>query len=443
MSKKCDLLIIGGGPAGYVAALRAAQLGASVALVEKEKVGGTCINRGCIPTKALITCTNLFDKFKKASAFGIQYQQLSIEPKKVIERKNKIVETIIKGIAMLLEKNKIDLISGTAKALEPGKIEVTKSDGSKLSVECGKLILATGSSPACLPGLSFDKDKLLCSDDLLDPISIPDNLTIVGGGVIGIHFAQIYSSLGSEVTIYEALPEILPGIDEEVVGAIKTLLGRKNIKIFTGVRFDLAKASGKTLICIGRIPNIVGIEKLQLKIEKGRVWVNEKMETSLPGIYAAGDLASKKMFAHVAYEQGVIAAENALGGNKLYNNNCVPYGIYTNPEIGAVGLTEKEAREKNPKVKIGKFPYAAMGIATAMGEREGFVKVIADENQQILGVHILGAEATTLIGSATIALKNKLTVAQLGETFHAHPTYPEGLQEAALNVLQKSLHITN
>jgi dihydrolipoamide dehydrogenase len=443
MSNIYDLLIIGGGPAGYIAALRSAQLGASVALIEKDRVGGTCINRGCIPTKAIITCTNLYDKFKKAEAFGIQHQDLSIDLKKVVERKNKIVGMVVKGIEFLLEKNGVDSIAGTAKVLEPGKIEVTNSDGSKTTVEGHKLILATGSAPTCLPGLSFDKETLLRSDDLLSPISIPDKLTIVGGGVIGIHFAQIYSSLGSEVTIYEALPEILPGIDEEIVGAVKTVLNRKNIKIHTGARFDPTKASGKTLICIGRTPNIAGIESLPLKMEKGRVLVNEKMETSLPGIYAAGDLVSKKMFAHVAYEQGLVAAENALGGNKLYDYGCVPYGIYTNPEIGAVGLTEKEARENNPEVKIGKFPYAALGIATAMGEREGFIKVIADENRQLLGVHILGVEATTLIGSATLALKNKLTVDQLAETFQAHPTYPEGLQEAALNVLGRSLHIIN
>jgi len=443
MPKKYDLLIIGGGPAGYVAALRAAQLGASVALVERDKVGGTCINRGCIPTKAIITCTNLYDKFKKAEAFGIQHQNLSIDLKKVVERKNKIVGMVVKGIEFLLEKNGVDCIAGTAKVLEPGKVEVIPADGSRLLIESPKLILATGSVPACLPGLSFDKETLLCSDDLLDPLSIPDKLTIVGGGVIGIHFAQIYSSLGSDVTLYEALPEILPGIDEEVVSAIKTILKRKKIEIFTNARFDPAQASGKTLICIGRTPNTLGLENLQLKMNKGHVWVSEKMETSQPGIYAAGDLVSKKMFAHVAFEQGVVAAENALGGNKSFDYGCVPYGIYTNPEIGAVGLTEKEAREKSSGIKIGKFPYAALGIATAMGEREGFVKVIADEKQQLLGVHILGSEATTLIGSATLALKNKLTVDQLAETFQAHPTYPEGLQEAALNVLGRSLHIIN
>lgn len=443
MPKKYDLLIIGGGPAGYVAALRAAQLGASVALVERDKVGGTCINRGCIPTKAIITCTNLYDKFKKAEAFGIQHQNLSIDLKKVVERKNKIAGMVVRGIEFLLEKNGVDSIAGTAKVLEPGKVEVIPADGSRLLIESPKLILATGSVPACLPGLSFDKETLLCSDDLLDPLSIPDKLTIVGGGVIGIHFAQIYSSLGSDVTIYEALPEILPGIDEEVVGAIKTILKRKKIEIFTNARFDPAQSSGKTLICIGRTPNTLGLENLQLKMNKRSVWVSEKMETSQPGVYAAGDLVSKKMFAHVAFEQGVVAAENALGGNKSFDYGCVPYGIYTNPEIGAVGLTEKEAREKSSGIKIGKFPYAALGIATAMGEREGFVKVIADEKQQLLGVHILGSEATTLIGSATLALKNKLTVDQLAETFQAHPTYPEGLQEAALNVLGRSLHIIN
>jgi dihydrolipoamide dehydrogenase len=440
--QKYDLIVLGGGPGGYAAAIRAAQLGAKVALIEKEKLGGTCLNRGCIPTKAIIACTNLYDKIQKSENFGIKTENASIDLKKVVERKNRIVEKLVKGVEFLLEKNKIDLIRGTGKVLEPGKVEI-EAGGQRLEAEGKRIILATGSSPACLPNLNFDGEKFLCSDDLLDYCHIPNKLDIVGGGVIGLHFAEIYSTLGTEVTIYEVLPEILPGIDEEIIGSVKRILRRKKVNILTNTRFDPAKSCGKTLICIGRTPNSMGLEHLNLKMDGRSVWVNEKMETSISGIYAVGDLASKKMFAHAAYEQGVIAAENAMGGNRIFSYEFTPYAIYTHPEIGSVGLTEKEARENHQNIKVGKFPFAALGIANAMGEIEGTIKVIADEKGKILGVHILGPEATNLIGGATIAIKNGLTVDQLAETFQAHPTYPEGLHEAALNALKKSLHMVN
>ncbi|HVN66946.1 MAG TPA: FAD-dependent oxidoreductase, partial [Candidatus Sulfotelmatobacter sp.] len=270
-----------------------------------------------------------------------------------------------------------------------------------------------------------------------------ERINIVGGGAIGIHFAVIYGALGAEVTIYEALPEILTGIDTDVISMVKRMLGRRKVSILTGTLFDPAKAGGKTLICVGRTPNVMGLETLNLKMDKRSVWANEKMETSVPGVYAVGDLVSKKMLAHVAYEQGGIAAENALGGKKTFNYDSVPLGIYTSPEIASVGLTEQGAREQRSGVKVGKFPFGALGIAQAMGEIEGFVKVVADDKGKLLGIHILGAEATSLIGIATLALKQGLTVEQLAETFQAHPSYPEALQEAALNALKRAIHITN
>ncbi|MFC1571177.1 dihydrolipoyl dehydrogenase [Candidatus Margulisiibacteriota bacterium] len=439
MSQNYDLIIIGGGPGGYIAAIRAAQLGAKVCLIEKDKVGGTCLNRGCIPTKAIIACTNLYEKMLKAESYGISCSpslHLSISPSKIVERKNKIVSKIVKGVEFLLSKNKVEVIHGTATVLGPGKVEIKMGNGERGMQNGKKIILATGSSPACLPGTNFDGEKFLCSDDILDHCHKLDKLDIVGGGVIGLHFAQIYSALGTEVTIHEALPEILPGIDEEVVAMVKRILKRRKINIITNTRFDPAKSCGKTLICIGRIPNLKGLENLKLKTENNKITVDEKQETNIPNIYAVGDLVSPKQFAHVAYEQGVIAAENAMGGNRTFNYDCVPYGIYTHPEIGAVGLTEKEA----PNAKVGKFPYAALGIAQAMGEIEGFIKVISDAKGKLLGIHILGAEATTLIGAATIALKNGLTVDQLAETFQGHPSFPEGLHEAALSALKRSLH---
>ncbi|MFA5112928.1 MAG: dihydrolipoyl dehydrogenase [Candidatus Margulisiibacteriota bacterium] len=438
MSDKFDVIVLGGGPGGYVAALRAAQLGAKVALIEKDQVGGTCLNRGCIPTKALIACTNLYEKIKKADSYGITVGSPAIDPAKIVERKNLLVGKIVKNLQKLIEQNGIEVIQGEGKVKDPGLVRVGNRD-----VQSRALILATGSSPASLPGIKFDGDRYLCSDDALELKSVPDKINLVGGGVIGIHFALIYSALGAAVTIYEALPEILAGIDEEVVATVKRLLNRRKINVLTGTRFDPAKAEGKTLICVGRTPNVKGTEGLGTRMEGKSIWVNEKMETSVPGVYAVGDLVSKKMLAHVAYEQGAIAAENALGGNKIFNYDCVPIGIYTNPEIASVGLTEKEAREKGLTVRIGKFPMAALGIAQAMGEIEGFVKVVADDQGKLLGVHILGAEATSIIGAATLALKQGLKIEQLAATFQAHPSYPEALHEASLAVLSRSLHNLN
>lgn len=440
-----DLVVLGGGPGGYVAAIRAAQLGAKVALIEKEKVGGTCLNHGCIPTKALLACTTLYDRILKAESFGISIGKVSIDLNKVVERKNQIVAKLVKGIELLLEKNQIDLIRGTGKIIEPGKVEVESSGSSKLSVVSHKLILATGSSPSCLPGMPFNGQQFLSSDDILSCREIPPKLDIIGGGVIGLHFAFVFSSLGSEVTIYEALPEILPGIDEDIIALAKRILARRKIKIITNTRFKTEDSCGKTLVCVGRIPNTGQLKSLPLKYDGQKIWVNDKMETNLPGVYAIGDLVSHKMFAHVATEQGIVAAENALGQNKSFDYHCVPYTIYTQPEIAGVGVTEQDIPPSADKqdIRIGKFPFAALGIAQTMGEIEGFVKVVADKNNRILGVHIIGPEANTIIGSAAICLKNGLTIDQLASTIQAHPSYPEGLQETALNVLKRSLHIIN
>ncbi|MFA6431975.1 MAG: dihydrolipoyl dehydrogenase, partial [Candidatus Margulisiibacteriota bacterium] len=376
---KFDVIVIGGGPGGYVAAIRAAQLGAKVALIEKDQLGGTCLNHGCIPTKAILACTSLFDKIKKADNFGITTENTKIDLPKVIDRKNEIVKKLIKGIEMLVEKNKITLIRGDATVISPTVVEVATQDSRKLTIESRKLVLATGSSPSSLPGITFDGNKFLSSDDILNLREAPSKLDIVGGGIIGIHFAIIFASLGTEVTIYEALPEILPGVDEEIVATLKRILKRRKIEVKTGVFFKAEDSCGKTLICVGRKPNLAGIEKMGLKMDGNKVWTNEKMETSVPGVYAIGDLVSHKQLAHVASEQGVAAAENAMGGNKTFSYASVPYGIYTNPEIGSVGLTEKEAREKHSNIKVGKFPFGALGIAQATGEIEGFFKIISDE----------------------------------------------------------------
>lgn len=429
-----DIIVIGGGPGGYVAAIRAAQLGAKVALIEKDKVGGTCLNRGCIPTKAIIASTSLYEKIQKAENYGIKCGRYSINLKDVIERKDKIVDKIVKGVEFLLEKNKVEVIKGTGKVIEPGKVEIESTTRNLQPATCNKIILATGSSPTQLPGIEFDGQQFLSSKQALELTEVPEKINVVGGGVIGLEFAMIFSSLGSEVTIYEALPEILSGTDAEIVALIKRIFKRRKVNILTNSKFDPSMAVARNLICVGRTPNLAGLENIK---------VNNKMETSLPGIYAVGDMVSEKMLAHVAYEQGVIAAANAMGANKTFNYDFVPSAIFTQPEIGTVGLTEKDAKERHQNIKIGKFPFAALGIAQAKGEIEGFIKVVSNENGKLLGVHIIGPDATNLIGAATIALKDGLKVDQLAETFQAHPSYFEGLQEAALSALKRSIHSIN
>ncbi|OGC05803.1 dihydrolipoyl dehydrogenase [candidate division WOR-1 bacterium RIFOXYA2_FULL_36_21] len=443
MEKSYDIAILGGGPGGYIAAIRASQLGAKVCLIEKDKVGGTCLNYGCIPTKALLACTSLYDKTRKLDQFGISAENISIDFGKVIERKNKIIEKLVQGVEFLLKKNGINVIYGNGSVGAQDSVPRQIVTVNEQQISASKIILATGSSPICLPNIEFNGECFMSSNDLLSNSHVPEKLDIVGGGVIGLHFAFIFNSLGTNVTIYEALPEILPGIDDEAIALIKRILARRKITVKTGIKFTKELSCGKTLICVGRNPNLEPIKNLNFKTEGKSLWVNEKMETSIPGIYAIGDLVSKKMFAHVASEQGVVAAENAMGGNKTFNYDCIPYTIYTNPEIAGVGLTEKEAKEKSSNIKVGKFPFAALGIAQAMGDIEGFIKVVADENEKILGVHIIGPEANTIIGAAAIALKNRLTADQLANTIQAHPSFPEGLQEATLASLQKSLHSIN
>lgn len=416
-----DVAIIGAGPGGYVAAIRAAQLGGKVLLIEKDQLGGTCLNCGCIPTKVLITSTNFFDDLGRAGLLGIEIGDSKIDFQKVMARKERVVAKLRKGIEFLLKKNKVEVIQGEGKLLEDGKVEIGKS-----SVESKKVILAIGSSP-----ISLGK-KFLYSDHLLSwKEEIPKKLNIVGGGVIGAHFASIYSSLGSEITIYEMQPDILPGFDKDVVEAVRAILKKKKVNVLTNTAFNPAETGGITLICVGRTPNT---------IERKNIIVNEKMETSIPGVYAIGDVTGISMLAHVASAQGIVAAENAMGKESKMDYAAIPCTIYTHPEIGTVGLTEEAARAKH-EISVGKFPFSALGHANAIGEIEGFIKVVADKKSgKILGVHIVGAQASSVLGTASLAMANGLTVEQLTKAIFAHPSMPEGLFEAGLGALNRSLH---
>ncbi len=437
-----DVIVIGGGPGGYVAAIRAAQLGGKVLLIEKDQLGGTCLNYGCIPTKTLITSTNLLDDLKKSSLLGIETGDIKIDFQKVVARKERVVNKLRKGIEFLLKKNNVEVIFGEGKLLEDGKVEISTAESRKLLAESRKLILAMGSSPTPLPNITIDGKRFVSSDSLLSwKDEIPKKLNIVGGGVIGIHFAAIYSSLGSEITIYEAKPDILPGFDNDIVEAVRSILKRKKVKIITNTTFDPKEAEGTTLICVGRTPNTRGIINSKLKIEHKNVCVNKKMETSIPGVYAIGDITGESMLAHVASAQGIVAAENAMGKDSKMNYHAIPCTIYTHPEIGTIGLTEDQAKEKH-ELSVGKFPFAALGHANAIGQIEGFIKVIANkESGIILGVHIVGASASSILGVASLAMSNNFIIEQFTNVIYAHPSLPEGLFEAGLDSINKSLHL--
>jgi len=459
------LLIIGGGVGGYVAAVKAAQLGAQVTLVEQDRLGGTCLNRGCIPTKALLKSAELVDSLGKAHSMGVMVDGFKIDFARMMARKNQVVTRLVKGVEYLMSSNKIRVIKGKARFLADKKVEVTRADGLPETLFPGKVIIATGSEPAPLPVPGADGSRVVTSDEALDLKEVPPSLLIIGGGAIGVEFASIFSSLGSKVTLVEMMPRLLPVMDEEIVGVLEKALVKKGIKCITGARIisisdgenqddklvrlskdgqEQSITSALVLIAAGRKPYTagLGLENTNVKVERGKILVNGKMETNIPGVYAVGDVTGGILLAHVAAAQGMVAAVNALGGSQEADLRFVPGCIYTSPEVAGVGLTEKEAKEQGKKVKVGKFPYNANGKAIAMGEQEGMVKLVCDEEfGEILGAHLVGPRATDLIAELTLAMQAELTAAEIAHTIHAHPTLAEAIMEAAHTVVGKAIHI--
>ena len=447
---KYDIAVLGGGPGGYSAAIRASQLGAKVCLIEKETVGGTCLNRGCIPTKSILASIELYSKIKRAKEFGIDVEKFSINMNKVIERKNRIVTRLTKGVEYLLKQHKVELIKGEGILNGPEKLEIRDS---KLEISAKRIILATGSEPMDIPGFSVDHKTTINSNDILNLTEIPKTMEILGCGVIGLQFARIFSDLGTQVNICEALPKVLPAIDDEVSAALMQSVKKRGIDISLNTK--LSGPSGKeiTFVAAGRKLNTEGFPEAGIAVsglpgQGKRVAVNERMETNLPGVYAVGDITGINMLAHVAYAQGKVAAENAckansrIGSPSTIDYSVVPMCIFTDPEVAAVGLTEAEAQAKGIGVKIGKFPFAALGKARAIGEEEGFIKIIADaKSDKVLGVHIIGPQATVLIAEAAMALKLRATAKDIADLIHAHPTLPEAVQEAAESIFGQAIHI--
>ena len=453
-----DVVILGAGPGGYVAALRAAQLGATVCLVEKDVVGGTCLNRGCIPSKALIHSAELWKRAREGAAFGVTATGWGFDWAAAQTRKGQIVSTQVKGVTMLLGTAKVAVKAGTGSLLDSRTVKIS-ADGSEETVTAKAIIIASGSEPRGLPGVEIDGERVLTSTEALQLPALPKTFLIVGGGVIGMEFASMLSSLGTQVTVVEMLPQILPMEDPMLVRVLQGALQKQGVafhvdtkvekveRTATGVRVQISGGTSveaeRVLIATGRSLNSagIGLDRAGVLLAQGAVQVNERMETSARGVYAIGDVTGISLLAHVASMQGLVAAANATGGQAVMDYSAVPNCIYTDPEIASVGLSEPKAKEQGRAVKVGRFNFASLGKAMCIGETAGMLKIVADaQTDAVLGVGIVGPHATDLIAEGVLAVRHGLTAAQVAEAIHAHPTLAEAMGEAAHDVHGRAIH---
>jgi dihydrolipoamide dehydrogenase len=464
---KYDLAILGGGPGGYVAAIRAGQLGLKTVVIDKDNLGGICLNWGCIPTKSLLKNAEIYDTLSNHSGdFGISFKELSIDFSKVIKRSRDISEKISKNVEMLVKKNKVDRIRGFGKLSSKNTIDILDNDGKKTStIEADKIIIATGARPRNVPSIPVDRKDIITSSEAMNLPEMPSSLIVVGAGAIGIEFAYFYSVLGTKVTIIEMLDRILPVEDREVSDALAKSFKKRGVEIHTGAVVESAKPgkdgvavtitkdgkkiemkADKVLSAIGVTGNIegIGLEELGIEIFKNHIKVDKKdYSTNVPGIYAIGDVIGPPWLAHVASAEGLHCVETIKGLHSTpvdYGN--IPGCTYCQPQVASIGLTEEQAKEKGYKLKIGKFPFMASGKAFAIGERDGFVKLIFDEEYgELLGAHIVGSEATEMIAELAIARTLEATYETIIKTVHAHPTLSESVMEAAAMAYGEAIHI--
>ena len=460
-----DVVIIGSGPGGEVAALRAVQLGLKTAVIEKDQVGGVCLNVGCIPTKALLHCADVLEEAREGKKYGVVTGAVQFELKGAMGHKERVVKTMRGGLEGLLKKKKIDLYRGFGRVVKPGVVSVKGDDGAETLLETKHIIVAVGSIPRSLPFAQIDEERILSSTGILSLSEVPKHLIVVGGGIIGCEFASMYRSFGSEVTIIEMLPRIVASEDEEIADELHKAFVKRGIKIMTGARtqnvektdsglvVSVTDADGKAttlegdylLLGVGRAPlsQKIGLQEAGVEMdERGYILTDAMMRTNVEGIYAIGDVTPTPWLAHVASAEGVIAVEHIAGHSPHpINYNHVPGCIYSNPEVASVGLTEAQAREQGYNVKVGKFPFAAVGKATILGQRNGFVKIIADEQYgELLGFHMIGPHVTELIGEGGLALSHEATIESLLATIHAHPTLYEIMHETGHALLDGPIH---
>ena len=461
-----DLAVVGAGPGGYVASIRAAQLGMRVALVERDRLGGICLNWGCIPTKALLQSSHLLSLLRRAEEFGIHAENLRADFGVAVKRSREKAERLSKGIEHLLRKNKVSVFMGEARFTSAKELEIADRGGkTNGSIRAERILLATGSRPRLLPDVTMDGQVVLTSTEAMLRSQAPASMVIIGGGAIGVEFADIYHAYGTAVTLVELLPTILPYEDEEITALLRRSLTKKGIKILTGTRVEqvLVEAGKATvrvsnhgvsqellgetvLVAVGRVPNseVGGLKELGVAMENGYVKVNEWMESSVAGIYAIGDLVGAPLLAHKASHEGIVAVEKMakLDDVTPVDPRRIPSCTYCHPAVASIGLTEAKAKAEGYTIRVGRFPFSASGMAITLGETDGMVKVIADATHgEILGVHIMGAHATELIAEAGMAIALEATPEEIAKSIHAHPTLSEAMGEAALAALGREIHL--
>lgn len=474
MAKEYDIVILGGGTGGYVAAIRASQLGLKTAVVEKEKLGGTCLHKGCIPSKSLLRSAEVFAQTKNGEEYGILAKEIKLDFQKVQIRKQRIVDQLHRGVQQLMKKGKIDLYHGVGRILGPsifapvaGTISVEMNDGNENEILIPQhVIIATGSRPKTLNGLEIDGDFILSSNEALELSDIPSSVLIVGGGAIGIEWASMLRDFGSDVTIIEYAPRLLPSEDHDISRELEIRLKKKGIRIVTNAKIlpdtvqkekttatvqvevngeRLAYSAEKILVCVGRQANIedIGLENTDIQVNQGVIQVNDYFQTKERHIYAIGDVIGGLQLAHVASREGMIAVEHIAGLNpEPLDYSLVPKCIYSSPEIASVGWTEQEAKEKGLNLKIGKFPFRAVGKALVYGQSDGFVKLIVDrDTDDVLGVHMIGPHVTDMISEAGLARFLDAASWEVAHAIHPHPTLSEALGEAAFSVAGKAIHL--
>lgn len=468
MADNLDVVIIGSGPGGYVAAIRAGQLGLKTAIVEKDKkLGGTCLHRGCIPTKALLWTAELYAHITHAAMFGINLSNPSIDWAQAQKHKQKVVDKGAAGIDFLMKKNKVAVFKGVGRIAGKGKVEVTLSEGGKKEVlEAKNIIVATGSVPSTLPSITVDHRRILNSDSVLELEVVPKSLVVLGAGAVGTEFASIFNQVGSQVTLIELMPNVLPIEDVDISKELEKHLKRRKIEVMTatkfqkvettanGVRVTVTLPDGKEqvieaeyfLSAVGRAPvtKDIGLEKTNIQLmPRGTIPIDAMMRTSEPNVYAIGDVTPYPMLAHCASAQGIVAVEHIAGKNpRPLNYDRIPNATYCYPEVASVGLTEKKAREKGFDVKVGTFPFSAITKASISNEGVGLVKIVSDKKyDEVLGVHLCGPHATELLAEACVALQLEATTEELARTVHAHPTLSEIVREAAEATLGHAIHI--
>ena len=459
--EKFDIAVIGSGSAGYVAAIRAADLGKKVAIIEHREIGGTCLNRGCIPTKALLRSAEVYTLEKESETFGVKAIDISFDTDAIQKRKQAVVDRLVSGVNFLLKARKVVIKKGSGKLLDEHTIEIKNGENTE-RISAKDIIIATGSEPAMIPAFKIDRKNVLTSDEALNLTEFPKDILIVGAGAIGIEFGTFLSTFGTKVTIVEMMPQVVPTLkDKKLANIIERMLKKKGIDVKTGTKIENIDIKGdgkvvstlsngeaiqteKVLVSIGRKLNStgIGLEELGIKTERGRILVNEELKTNIPNIYAIGDVVGGLLLAHKAQREGIVAAEVIADKGTKMDYRVVPWAIFSSPEIASVGLTEEEAKDKGIEVVTGEFPFTANGKAIAMNEMDGEEKIVArKDTKEIIGAQIIGPEASIMIAELALAVEKHLSLRDIANTIHTHPTLPEVTMEAAKDGLGEVIHI--